>query len=1849
MPLDPDYPQERLAYMLQDTQAKVILTQATFKEQLRELTGPDTVLIALDGDWEAIAAHAQAARRDGIDVRSLARPDSLAYVIYTSGSTGRPKGVMIEHRGLVNHNQCVRRRYGVGRHDVQIQIASASFDLFAEEVFSILLSGAHLVLEYKERLLASEDLARVIRDNGVTILNVPTAFFHQLVAVGLEPGSVKTIVVGGEKLDHARAGSFCQQYPEIKLINTYGPTETTIISAMTDVTPELLARHASVPIGAPLDNTQIYVLDTNGCLQAIGVPGELTIGGHGIARGYWNLPEMSAEKFVANPFRPGERMYRTGDLARWLDDGNLQYLGRMDTQVKVRGFRIELGEIETRLNAHPLVEDSVVVAHGADGDRRLAAFYVIRPDADLGQEVLRQYLLDSLPSYMVPAVFSTLAQIPMTPNGKVDRRALERIEVSVQSLHSYVAPRGDTEQRLAALWEQVLDLETGQAGANDSFFDLGGHSLLATQLLSRLRKEFGIEQPLKVLFETRTLAELACAIDLALGQRGCAWPLAVIAPVDRDQMTRLPLSYAQERLWFLEQLAPGHAAYNAAGAITLRGDLDLDALEDAFRQIIARHESLRTVFPVTEGRASQLIVPVLAFHLERIDLRGKADRAHSARELCLADAAAPFDLATGPLMRAMVITLASDERILMLNMHHIITDGWSFGVLFREMELIMQAQRLGQTAQLHTLPIQYVDYSVWQRKRLEEEGLLEQQLAYWKKKLADVPEQLDLPTDFPRPSVHSLAGATHRFSLPLELSGALSELAEQHGVTLFMVLLSAFNALLYRYSGQADLCVGSPIANRQYGETEGLIGMFVNTLALRTHVDGQQDFLSLLAQVRNTCLEAYEHQDAPFEKVVDAVQPQRNLAVNPLFQVLLVLQNNEARGGADQIQPYPLDLGISKFDFSLELTEGPHGLACAAEYSTALFGAETIDRLCRHFGALCRAIIAAPTGKIDELQYMEAIERAQLLGTFNATALALPSGRLVHQLFERQAHERPNALALVAGDMQLSYGELNHRANQLAHALIKLGVRPDDRVAICAARGSGIVLAQLAILKAGAAYVPLDPAYPFERLRYMLEDSAPVVLLAQRALLGLLPAPAMPVILLDTDDFSGSPGHNPAPANLSLEPENLAYVIYTSGSSGQPKGVMVEHRNLFNLVMWHCKRFALTPGSRSSSLAGLAFDACVWEIWPSLCGGGTLLLPPPETVQPQDLLAWWRQQALDVSFLVTPLAEHVLHDDVGNRHLRTLLTGGDRLRRLPAVWPSCALVNNYGPTETTVVATSGQLNADDVAVHIGRPIANTQIYILDPHMQLVPVGVAGEMYIGGAGVARGYLNRQDLTEERFMADPFNHGGRMYRSGDLARWLPDGNIDYLGRNDFQVKIRGFRIELGEIEAKLNACAGVREAVVIVREEQPGDKRLVAYLLAQDGTVPQASQLRAELLASLAEYMVPGAFVLLDSFPLTPNGKLDRKALPAPDPSSLASTAYQAPQGASETALAVIWQELLGVEKVGRHDQFFELGGHSLLAVQLMARIASHFGQTLPLASLFQHADIAMLGAALDSQAACAFQILVPIQPKGQGRAVFAVPGAGGNVLSFAPLSRAIDHIVRDEQRAAVPFYGLQAAGLDGTEPAHSVAEAAEQNIQAMRAQQAHGPYCLIGHSYGGVVAYEMARRLLERGESVSSLVLLDSLAPACMQAHAGEQHAVELLMDMRATFARTFPDLPLELDGALLQDTAREQWGELLADALQRQGLPADGAQLHAFLRVFDANVASYRSYQPEPLSDKVLVTLLRAGALQGGTTALPDDYGWGDVLGAAPQLHYVEGDHMSMLDGDHALQLAGRLIGLLPV
>ncbi|WP_445570704.1 non-ribosomal peptide synthase/polyketide synthase [Pseudomonas sp. E102] len=1619
VPLDPAYPEDRLAYMIEDSGIGLLLTQARLQARLPIPSTLRTLLLdQRDAALQEAPKTCPAVSPTG---------EHLAYVIYTSGSTGKPKGVMVRHGALSNFITSMIAQPGLAASDRMLSLTTFSFDIFGLEIYGPLCAGASIVLTGQNVHQDPQAVLALVEHHDISVLQATPSSWRML--LDHERASVlagRTFLCGGEALPQELAQRLLALSP--KLWNLYGPTETTIWSAAHPLSPE----RDRPFLGQPLDNTALYIVGGDLTLNPPGAPGELLIGGAGLARGYFQRPGLTAERFVPDPFSTaGERLYRTGDLTRYRPEGVVEYLGRIDHQVKIRGLRIELGEIEAALLAQDSVRETVVVAHEGPTGAQLVGYVVPasgavpEPDAPL-RVALKAALKAQLPDYMVPAHLLFLARLPLTPNGKIDRKALPAPDAS-DLQQAYVAPRSEVEQQVAAIWQDVLKLE--RAGLEDNFFELGGHSLLVTQVVSRIRRVLGIEVPLRSLFEHSTLQAFVAAFEATPGEQAPA-----MVPVPRD--APLPLSFAQERQWFLWKMDPDSAAYNIPTALQMRGTLDKDALRESFAALVARHESLRTVFAEEDGRTCQVIreqgeVDFVEQRLEEDEIQAFVEQQTQR----------PFDLLTDSLLRVALLEVDEQDHILVLTLHHIVSDGWSLQVMVDDLMSLYSAFVQGQQAHLPPLAVQYADYAVWQRQWMAA-GERDRQLAYWSGQLGGEQPLLELPTDRPRPAQQSLRGARLPIRLDAALSANLKALARRENVTLFVLLLGSFQALLHRYSGQADIRVGVPIANRQRLETERLIGFFVNTQVLRSEFHNGLTGAALLQQLKQTALAAQMHQDLPFEQLVDALQPQRNLSHSPLFQAMFNHRNETDSAFANAlpdlcVEPLGWTQRTAQFDLSLDTVEGPQGLHAALTYATDLFEPATIERMARHWLNLLHELVHDLHRPVVQWALLDEDERRHMLSNWNATAQHYPLDRSVQSLIEEQVRRTPDAPALVFGEQRLTYRELNARANRLAHRLIDQGVGPDVLVGIAVERSVEMVLGLLAILKAGGAYVPLDPEYPRDRLAYMFDDSGIGLLLTQRHLIDSLPIPVgLHSLVLDLPDDGlyasrvGNPG-------VEVHGENLAYVIYTSGSTGKPKGAGNRHSALVNRLCWMQQAYGLDAPDSVLQKTPFSFDVSVWEFfWPLLTGSTLVVAAPGAHRDPAQLIDLITAQGITTLHFVPSMLQAFMQDPrvAECTGLKRIVCSGEALpvdaqQQVFAKLPNANLYNLYGPTEAAIDVTHWTcVEEGRDSVPIGQPIANLGTYILDDELSPVPVGVTGELYLAGEGLARGYHRRAALTAERFVTGPFGHGQRLYRTGDLARYRPDGVIEYAGRIDHQVKIRGLRIELGEIEARLAEHDAVRETVVLAQD----GTLLVAYLvparaelLAADGAVRQALQarLREHLSQSLPDYMVPQHWVWLEKMPVSPNGKLERKALPKAEPSAHPQ-AYIAAMTAQQQTLVDIWQSVLGRERVGVTDNFFELGGDSIISIQVVSR-ARQAGLHFSPKDLFLHQTI-------------------------QGLAGVATTGDGGPVIDQGPVTGEALLLPFQqlffEQAMAEPHHWNQSVLLKGVRPVH--AGHLEQALQAV---------------------------------------------------------------------------------------------------------------------------------------------------------------------------------------------------------
>ncbi|MFD9739248.1 amino acid adenylation domain-containing protein [Umezawaea sp. NPDC059074] len=1535
LPVDPELPADRIDFLLHDANPVLVVTDAL-------LASSDT---------------ANASSADLTDAERLApsSPGHAAYVIYTSGSTGQPKGVLIGHRSLVNlvinHREDFVAAAGGGRLRVALS-AVFSFDTSLEGIV-LLVDGHELHVLEDDVRLDPPALVGYVVDRRIDFLDLTPTYAQQLLDTGLLDGEhrPKVLMLGGEAIGESLWRRLAAA-PDTAVHNFYGPTESTVDALSGRIAPD-----SPITIGGPLRNVSAYVLDQLLRPVPVGVPGELFLAGIQLARGYLGRAGLTADRFLANPFGvPGERMYRTGDRARWLPNGSVEYLGRTDEQVKIRGFRIEPGEVETVLTRHPDVREAVVVARQDDDHKRLVAYIV---SAESHPTDLRSWSAARLPDYMVPSAFVVLDAIPMTSNGKVDRRALPEPDVRAEA-SVYRAPRTPLEDRVCRIWADVLG--ASRVGLDDNFFDLGGDSILSIRVVSRLREELDASLSPRVLFSSPTVARLIEAVAAHTGVHD-----DVIPRTTRDGV--LPLSFAQQRLWFLDQFEPESTDYLSPSILRLRGHLDVDALTTALSTLVARHESLRTTFQTVDGHGAQIVNPPHPVEVPVLPVLGGEDE---LVDVLARESTRPFDLGRGPLLRPSLLRLADDDHVLLLAMHHIITDGWSNGVLTGELSTLYRALTSDADGTLPDLPVRYADYATWQRERLTGPRL-DDQLAHWRDRLAGV-APLELPTDRPRPAVRTNRGAVHVFSLPVDTADALKTVARQQDSTLFMALVAACQVLFARWSRQDDITVGTVASGRERAELDGLVGFFVNTLVLRSTVDQARTFRDFLGDVRTTALDAFAHQDVPFERVVEELRPDRDTSRTPLFQAMVILQNAPEQAPqlpGLQVEDLPLPVVAANFDLTVEFQEAHDALHGAINYNTDLFDAATIERMTGHLAVLLDDIVTDPDQPIAALRLMTSDEQRHVLHAGNDTSHPVPD-TTVTGLVQTQTARTPHATALVDGAVSLTYAQLNARANRLAHRLISQGVGPDRYVAIRLPRSADLVVAVLAVLKTGAAYVPIEPDHPADRIAFVLQDARPVLVLDDSASVRSDEA-------YSHDDPTDSDRLRP------LTPRDPAYVIYTSGSTGRPKGVVVEHRSVVNYLAWACEAY---PGLRGAAVlhSPVSFDLTITTLFgPLLVGGRVVVADLDEDAAPGEQTTFLKATPSHLPLLGTVPAELSPTGD--------LVVGGEQLLgEVIAEWrranPTATVINEYGPTEATVGCVEHRVHPGEPLgtgpVPIGRPVWNTRLHVVDDQLRPVPIGVPGELCIAGDGLARGYLNRPGLTASRFVACPFGAPGeRMYRSGDLVRRRPDGTLDYLGRIDDQIKVRGYRIEPGEIESALLQHPGVTEAAVVARDTGQGHTRLVAYVVAATGTEPGAAELRESLSRTLPAYMVPSAFVALSALPVTSNGKLDRTALPEPEPTSDDESRHVPPRSPVESTLADVWASVLGADRVGVRDNFFDLGGDSILVIQVVSR-ARKAGLALTTKALFRHQTIESLApvvTAVDSRPEDTAEVVgdVPLTP------------------------------------------------------------------------------------------------------------------------------------------------------------------------------------------------------------------------------------------------------------------------------
>ncbi|SMC48906.1 non-ribosomal peptide synthetase [Lentzea albidocapillata] len=1624
--------------------AYTVLDPALPAERVREICAEAGVTETVTAERMAAAAGLSAA-----PVEVPGAPTDAACVMFTSGSTGRPKGILGSHRSIVA-SLLSQSFLDFGPEQVWLQCSPASWDAFVLELFGPLLSGAACVLHPGSRPEPAV-VARLIPRHAITTAYLSASLFNYLVDEHPEVfAGLRQVMTGGEAASTRHVGELLRRHPHVRLVNGYGPVENMIIGTSHVLAPaDALGR--SVPIGRSLVNKRTHVLDA--ALQPVppGVIGEVYLSGLGLAEGYLGESGLTAGRFLTSPFDgPGERMYRTGDLGRWSADGVLEYVGRTDDQVKIRGFRVEPGEVGAVLTRHPAVaQAAVVVREDRPGDKRLVA-YLVPADGALDTAGVREHAAAALPDYLVPGAFVVLDALPLTPNGKLDRRALPA--PSAEATADQARPRTAREEILCGLYGELLGIES--VGVRDSFFDLGGHSLLAAKLIARVRATFGAELALADLFATPTVEGVAAAVDRSEGR-------PVRPPLVAGTRPRvLPLSPAQSRLWFLNRLENQGGGYAVPYALRLTGALDRVALEAALHDVVGRHEALRTVFPEVDGTPCQLVLDEWRPALEVVG--------HADLDAALADAARQeFDLAVDAPIRTTLFVTGPDKHVLLLLLHHIAVDGASLGPLVRDLRTAYTARLAGAEPGWAPLPVQYADYTLWQRDLLD--SLLAGQVEHWRGALAGLPDELALPADRPRPAVATHRGGTVPVEIGAALHARLLELARDHRVTLFMVLQAALATLLHRVGAGTDIPIGTPVAGRADRALDDVVGFFVNTLVLRVDTTGDPTFTDLLARVRETDLKAFEHQDVPFERLVQELNPARSLARHPLFQVSLVLQNT---GQADLSLPglavaeHEIGAESVKFDLGLGFAEAPGGgLDGSLAYAADLFDAATAQSLADRFVRVLAAVAADPGLRTREIDVLDPAERTLILRDWNDTDADVPATTLP-ALFAAQVARTPHAPAVEFDGTGLTYAELDDRATDLAGALHRAGAAPGRTVGVALPRSLDLIIALYAVHKTGAAYLPVDPGYPADRVAHMVADAAPVLVLTPESLA------ALPAVAEDT----------PLP---SATPDDAAYVIYTSGSTGKPKGVVVPQSGIVNRLLWMQDRYHLTPSDRVLQKTPSSFDVSVWEFfWPLITGAVLVVAKPEGHKDPAYLAGLIESTGVTVAHFVPSMLEVFTASVAPGRcpGLRQVVCSGEALptplaERFAAGF-TAHLDNLYGPTEASVDVTWQRFRHDPTpSVPIGRPVWNTQVYVLDPALSPVPAGATGELYLSGTQLATGYLNRPATTGRRFVPNPHRPGERMYRTGDLVRWHSGGVLEYLGRTDDQVKIRGVRIELGEVAAAVSAHPSVAQAAAVVREDRPGDKRLVVYAVPAESAGFDAASVREFAARSLPEAMVPAAVVALTELPLSPSGKLDRRALPAPD---FTRAPTRPPRDHRERVLCAVFADVLGLDSVGVDDDFFDLGGHSLLATRLVDRVHRALGVRTTIRAVFDAPTPAGLATRLDETDTDPLNVLLPLRANGSRAPLFCVHPAAGIGWVYSGLLRHLDDR---------PVHALQSRAL--TEAwTGTLEEMVKDYLAEIRAIQPEGPYHLLGWSFGAQVAHAIATRLQAENAEVAFLALLD---------------------------------------------------------------------------------------------------------------------------------------------------------------
>lgn len=1833
VPLNPEYPQGYLDYIIEDADVELVLSVQAMRASLR-FDQCQTVYLDLSELFGHFPTENLASDALGLTTQNL------IYAIYTSGSTGKPKGVMLHHSGVVNYLEGVMQDYGITHTQGGIVSSPLSFDATVTSLYAPLLMGKGI------RLLSTDknelqQLADVLSqaDNPLLFKMTPAHLEGlKIIANQREMSNLPhVIVVGGEQLNSALMLTYKQTLlPQSVFINEYGPTETVVGCCTYQVKnlEQSWAKKVVVPIGRAIRNTGLYVVSRDGRqLVAPGSQGELYISGAGLARGYIKRAQLTKACFVTTAF-DRQLWYKTGDLVRLGSDGEMIFIGRIDEQVKVNGFRIELGEIENRLQQDASVLAAVATIFKSNNLTSIVAYVVPSDHTRFDEQALRDHLAQVLPTHMVPHRFMLINELPMTGNGKVDRKSLPEPDFSKQVTAEYVAPDSKIEQQFCQHWQELLQVK--RVGVADNFFSLGGHSLLATRLVAWVRQQWQVDISVKSIFEYQTIRALTPVVEQGK-------PTQQISIKASTKSASYALSFAQQRLWLLNQMEPDSSQYNIPMALRLEGVLDIAAIHRALETIIERHQILRTVYCMNEDKAGiQVVNDPLELLLSTIDLQHLDEQAQTRQvtQLSAEEAATPFRLSSDLMLRASLLKLSAQSHVLLITLHHIASDGWSMGVLADELNQLYIAYVTGQDNPLPPLALQYVDYAQWQRNWLQGDELT-RQLDYWKMQLQGLPTVHSLPLDRSRPSVPDYHGGCVSQSLSPQLLQQLNILAQANGATLFMLLNAAFSCLLGRHSGEQDIVIGSPIANREKAELAPLVGFFVNTLVLRIDLADDPSFIDVLAQSKTNLLAAYEHQQVSFEKLVDELQPQRRLSHSPLFQVMLTLDNNVEKAIYLQgLTAHKLDNSAThtKYELTLGVSENDTGLHVNWEYMTALFDKATIERLVGHFAVMLQGLVTNSQRKVSELPLTTTAEQEMMLAQYQNSGVEYDREICLHQMFEACVADTPDAVAAVFGEQQLTYRQLNSKANQLAHYLRSQGVAPDSLVGLCVNRSLNMILGLLAILKAGGAYVPLDPSYPKARLNYIIEDAGVELVLTERALAQELVLNNQETVYLE--ELSGllpSQTDNLDCESLGLSAQNLAYVIYTSGSTGKPKGVMLEHGGVTNYLNAVIQDYGIDHTRGGIVSSPLSFDATVTSLYtPLLTGKGIRLLSNGDELQQLVQLLTNSQQPL--LFKMTPAhlegVKIIANEACLSRLKHVIVVGGEQLNTSlmqdfkQVLLPNSVFINEYGPTEAAVgcciyrVENLVQGWTDNTAVPIGKAIRNTGLYVVDANGGLAAPGTRGELYISGGGVARGYINRSELTRQCFGENHFGEG-RWYKTGDLVRLGSDGEQIFIGRIDEQIKVNGFRIELGEIESQLQQHKSIAASAAVIRKT--GDVvNIIAYVVSNEHGVFDEQVLHDHLQQTLPVFMVPHRIVELDNIPVTSNGKVDRKSLPEISGESLLQ-GYIAPTTELEHTICKVWQQLLSVDKVSVNDNFFRLGGDSLALLRCQS-LLSDLGIKVHNQGFYQYQTVATLVAHIDNSVADEEQSLVLMNKSSQTLKIFCVHPGSGIVGSYRCMAEALSDMAQ--------FYAIQAPDIVSNHNTNSLSALADYYVELIQHIQDKGPYVLMGWSLGGELAYEMSCRLKAKGEQTPLLLLFDSV-PMTHQPRDKNGPFIDAI--------RYFHGDAVDIDWQQQQALPLAESLPVIISAFNAQKVIPQGVSILTLKKylTFLCNVEAARHhYQPKPSNQSI--TLFRVTDNEG-RAVLPECYGWSQLNGGDVTIEIVEGEHLTMFESQYGATLAAKV------